>query len=116
MLPMILSTETLASFTLSDATLEGFRWEQGGRDIALDLVLGDGTPAVLRCTWAGSVRVTLASEANDSCHALSWECQCFRVGERWRLDLQFPPHGSIELECQEARLEYGTEQQAQRTP
>jgi hypothetical protein len=106
MLPIILSAETIGSFALCDATLQGFCWEQDGRDVALHLVLGDGRPAVLRCAWAASVRISLSSGAQDSCHALSFECQCSRVGERWRLDLRFPPHGSIELECEEARLDY----------
>lgn len=104
MLPIILSAETLSSFVLCDARLQGFCWEQEGRDVALHLILADGTPAVLRCTWAAAVRISLSSDAQDSCCALSSECRCSSVGERWRLALQFPPHGTIELECQEARL------------
>jgi len=107
MFPTItLSAETVGTFALCDATLRGFCWEQDGRDVALHLVLPDRGPAVLRCTWAGAVRISLSSGTRDSCHALSWECECVRVGERWRLDLQFPRYGSIELECKEARLEY----------
>ena len=102
---MILSRETLHEFALSDAALVSVRWEEEGRDIALDLRLGDGRERTLRCSWISALEFRLIWPDGESGMPLSWGCECELRGKRWWLELQFPPHGAVRLQCAEARLD-----------
>lgn len=101
-----LTDEMVARFTLSDAQLIGIVWCEGGRDLQIQLLTGDGRAATLKCTWVSGVRIDLRFEARSGGHALSWECRFGRCGTRWRMVFEFPPQGGIEFECNEAWLEY----------
>ncbi len=103
---VILSKETVQSFALCDAGLLGILWEADGRDLALRLLLDDGRLATLRCSWASEVRIDLSLPVGEGGSPLSWECRCEQRGSRWRIALDFASRGLIELDCNEARLEY----------
>lgn len=103
---VILSQETAQRFALSDASLLGISWDADGRDLALRLLLGDGRLATLKCSWSSEARIDLSFIPGHGGSPLSWECRCEQLGTRWRIALDFASHGVIELECNEARLEY----------
>ena len=104
--PITLSEETLGSFVLCDARLLGIAWEEAGRDVALRFMLGDGRSVTLRCCRVSSVRISLDYKPNQGGYALSWESRFERRGSRWSFLFDCPPQGSIDLECDGARLDH----------
>lgn len=101
-----LTDDTASSFVLGDAKLMAITWLSDGRDLQLDLLLSNHRCATLTCTWASGVRVDLSYEARGGGLALSWECRFERYGSSWHMVFEFPPNGSIALQCNDARLEY----------
>lgn len=101
-----LSPETVREFDLCDARLLGIVWESDGRDLAMWLQLGDSRVATLTCSWASNTRIDLLWANGSGGISLSSECRCELRGVRWHLEFVFPPQGCIELDCNDARLDY----------
>lgn len=101
-----LSQETVGEFDLCDARLLGIIWESEGRDLAIRLQLGDSRMVTLRCTWVSDARIDLLWPNGSGGIPLSWECRCELRGVRWHLEFVFPPQGCIEMDCNDARLDY----------
>lgn len=101
-----LSAETIAEFTLCDASLLAVHWLKDGRDMQLSLSLSDGREAALICTWARDVRIDLTHGARSGGRPLSTEARFEKVRSSWRLVFEFPPQGVVAMTCNEAHLEY----------
>jgi len=93
-------------FALCDATLIGIRWSTDGRDLSLDLRLGDGREAMLSCRWAAGVRIQIHADSRELGGPLSSECRWERAGGGWRMWMDFAGRGAVELDCQGAVLVY----------
>ena len=101
-----------------DARLACMSWQTGGRDLALEFEFpGQATRkrARLRCTWARDLHIDLdwrrmMPDADSVIEiggmALTWEAQYSKLRNGcWRLMFDLPPHGFIQLECNELFFE-----------
>ena len=99
-----LSEQSLEKFRLCDASLRGLAWLEDGRDLQLNLRLGNGDLAMLICQWASHVRIDLQFAPDHGGMPLSYDCQFVKKGDRWEMTFGFPPQGRIELFCNDAIL------------
>jgi hypothetical protein len=87
---------------LCDATLISFAWEQKGRDVSVQLVVGDGVLRRYTFTWVDHLRIDLQQRDNGPSQPFTWEGGVERLSSgRLRVFLDFAGQGSISLECNE---------------
>lgn len=87
---------------LSDATLVSFAWEHGGRDVALQLILGGGIARQYVFTWVDHLSIDITQRDKGPSQPLAWNGAAKKLPNgRLRVLLDFAGQGSVSLECNE---------------
>lgn len=100
-----MSFDSLESLLKSDVELEGFAWEDGGRDVILRVVLPGSESRsrrtrLIACLWAERVLVRLTFAEGRGGYALSWDASFERMPDgSWSLHFDFGSTGEIQLHC-----------------
>lgn len=100
-----MTTGSALTAQLAEGHLVALVWQNGGRDLELQLERPDGASLRLLCTAVTGLDVDLHYRKHASGRPHAFACELERtLAGRWFLHWSFPPHGVIALECADLQL------------
>lgn len=100
-----MTTASAITAQLAEGHLLAMAWQNGGRDLELQLERAGGACIRVLCTAVTGLDVDLHYRKHASGRPHAFECELERtLTGRWSLHWSFPPHGVIALECADLQL------------